>query len=236
MNHSIESWRVRALILFLVVGAMQGHASGQTLGPSTTGPVMVLPHVASPGVATVGLLTAGDSIGGYKMVGVPDGLGLFDNGDGNFTVLMNHELTTAQGGPHAHGAALGAFVSKWVIKKPTGVPGTDWEVLSGVDQIQNTVLVNGTTTFGRFCSGDLPAASALFDGTTGSTQRIYMNAEENGTTLSRAFAHVVTGGSAGVSYDLPRMGRMNFENAVACPASGIKTIVCLTDDTAPGQV
>ncbi len=26
------------------------------------------------------------------MVGIPDGLGAFDNHDGTFTVLMNHEL------------------------------------------------------------------------------------------------------------------------------------------------
>jgi hypothetical protein len=218
----------------LIVGSGEP-TSGQTVGPSTAGPVFVLPHVASPGVQTVAILSAGNAIGGYKMVGVPDGMGLFDNGDGNFTVLLNHELTTSQGGPHAHGASAGAFVSKWVIRKPTGVPATDWAVQSGVDLIQSTVLVNGTSTFGRFCSGDLPVASALSDGATGSTQRIYMNAEENGTS-GRACAHVVTGSSAGVTYDLPRMGRMNFENAVACPASGLKTIVCLTDDTAPGQV
>jgi hypothetical protein len=27
-------------------------------------------------------LTVGDSIGGYKMAGIPDGLGAYDNGDG----------------------------------------------------------------------------------------------------------------------------------------------------------
>ena len=31
------------------------------------------------------------------MVGIPDGLGAFDNGDGTFTVLMNHELGNTQG-------------------------------------------------------------------------------------------------------------------------------------------
>ncbi len=45
------------------------------------------------------ILTVGDSVNTkldgvspYRMVGIPDGLGAYDNGDGTFTVLMNHEL------------------------------------------------------------------------------------------------------------------------------------------------
>src|SRR5262249_35020479 len=38
-------------------------------------------------VSTRPILTVGDSVGGYRMVGIPDGLGAFDNGDGTFTVL-----------------------------------------------------------------------------------------------------------------------------------------------------
>ena len=52
---------------------------------------------------------------GYKMAGIPDGLGAFDNGNGTFTVLMNHEIN-GLGVKRAHGSK-GAFVSKWVIKK-----------------------------------------------------------------------------------------------------------------------
>ena len=46
------------------------------------------------------LLTVGDETAdgtGWQMVGIPDGLGAFDNGDGTFTVLMNHELGATQG-------------------------------------------------------------------------------------------------------------------------------------------
>ena len=39
------------------------------------------------------ILTAGDSVNGYRMAGWPDGLGAYDNGDGTFTLLMNHELS-----------------------------------------------------------------------------------------------------------------------------------------------
>src|SRR5262245_40509233 len=80
-------------------------------------------------VTTKAILTVGDSIGGYRMVGIPDGLGAFDNGDGTFTVLMNHELPNTSGVTRAHGAA-GSFVSEWVIDKST------LQVLSGHDLIQ----------------------------------------------------------------------------------------------------
>src|SRR6266542_4157724 len=65
----------------------------------------------------------------YRMVGIPDGLGAFDNGDGTFTVLMNHELPNSAGIVRAHGAA-GAFVSKWIIRT------SDLTVLHGEDLIK----------------------------------------------------------------------------------------------------
>ncbi|MDQ3774060.1 MAG: hypothetical protein M3461_06675 [Pseudomonadota bacterium] len=46
----------------------------------------------------------------YRMVGIPDGLGAYDNHGGTFTVLMNHELREVAGVPRAHGG-IGAFVS-----------------------------------------------------------------------------------------------------------------------------
>src|SRR5258708_4720648 len=52
-------------------------ASPQTIGPSTS----QSPYIGSlqPNVEITSILTAGDNIGGYHMVGVPDGLGAFDN-------------------------------------------------------------------------------------------------------------------------------------------------------------
>src|SRR5262245_44840436 len=74
----------------------------------------------NPAVMTQAILTVGDSVPltgtttgqTYRMVGIPDGLGAFDNGDGTFTLLMNHELGNASGVTRAHGSA-GGFVSEW---------------------------------------------------------------------------------------------------------------------------
>src|SRR5262245_42949741 len=76
----------------------------------------------NPSVSTTAIITVGDSVGTYQMAGIPDGLGAFDNGDGTFTVLMNHELTDTEGIAHTHNASLGAagkgaFVDRLVIRK-----------------------------------------------------------------------------------------------------------------------
>jgi len=103
-------------------------AQGTNTGPSSSASPYLLR--AEPGVVTTSILTVGDSVGGYRMVGIPDGLGAFDNGDGTFTLLMNHEIARGLGVARAHGA-IGAFVSKWIIRKD------DLAVVHGSDLIQN---------------------------------------------------------------------------------------------------
>jgi len=204
-------------------------------GPSSTQAPYVIR--TGPGLITEALLTTGDSVNArpdgspYRMAGIPDGLGAFDNGDGTFTLLVNHELSNAAGVARAHGSA-GAFVSRWTIRKDT------LEVLRGEDLVQTVMLWNGsayaagTTAFNRFCSGDLPARSAFSNAASGrgSAGRLYLNGEE--TADGRAFAHQLTG----TSWQLPALGRLAWENAVASPYSGDTTAVVGLDDTTPGQV
>jgi len=195
---------------------------------STTAAPYLLPSAAN--VQTIPLITVGESAAnGYRMVGIPDGLGAFENGDGTFTVLMNHELRPTQGTVRAHGSK-GAFVSRWVISKATG------EVLSGQDQIKKVFLydpatrsyVNATTAFNRFCSANLATQSAFFNPANGkgTTERIYANGEES--IDGRAFAHVV---STGESFELPGLGNFAFENVAANPYPQNLTIVAASDDS-----
>ncbi|MEO6549790.1 MAG: esterase-like activity of phytase family protein [Ferruginibacter sp.] len=194
---------------------------------------------AAPGVSFTSIITANDVVGGYKMAGTPDGLGAFDNGNGTFTVLMNHEFVPTAGAVRAHGS-MGAFVSKWIINK------SNLSVVSGSDLIQSVRLWNpltssyttGTTAFNRFCSGDLPAITAFYNSTTGmgTQERIYMNGEEAGAE-GRAIGHIVTGPNAGISYELPYLGKFSWENSVASPTMSDKTVVAGMDDaTVGGQV
>ena len=213
---------------------------GET-GVSTTNTPYLQPTLSD--VKFSSILSAGDDVNSYKMAGTPDGMGAFDNGNGTFTVVLNHEFGNTAGVTRAHGQK-GAFVSKWVINK------SDLSVVSGGDLIQNVKLwntnsyvtsnianPNALAAFGRFCSADLPAKSAFYNPKTGlgTQERIFMNGEENGVE-GRAFAHIVTGTEAGTSYELPRLGKFSYENAVANPLTGDKTVVIGTDDATPGQV
>ncbi len=215
----------------LAVGSAASAAPGGSTGPSSSdAPYLVR---ATPGITLTSLLTTGDSVGGYRMAGIPDGLGAFDNGDGTFTVLMNHELANNVGVVRAHGGK-GAFVSKWVIDKKT------LRVLSGSDLIRKVYLSsNGRyvetpgVTFNRLCSADLAARTAYFNPRTGKGYdgRIFTNGEES--TGGRAFGHVV---ATGESYELPGFGTGSWENIVANPASGDKTVVMGTSDGGAGEV
>ena len=210
-------------------------------GPSSSQTPYLQPLAAGSTITSV--MTAGDAVNGYTMVGLPDGLGAFDNGDGTFTVLMNHEMGATIGAVHAHGST-GGFVSKWVINKST------LAVVSAGDLTQTMNLWAGSTystynstntstlaAMARLCSADLPPVSAFYNSQTGKgTQaRIFMNGEETGPE-GRAFAHVATGTAAGNTYELPHLGRASWESYVSSPFEQDKTITIGMDDATPGQV
>lgn len=213
-------------------------ATGPSPGPvgpnSSQTPYLVR---SAPGVVPRSVLTVGDTAdNGYRMVGKPDGLGAFDNGDGTFTLLMNHELPAMRGIVRDHGAA-GAFVSRWTIDKDS------LRVLTGEDLMHRvwTPATDGgwtplTAPLNRLCSADLAAQGAFYDaGTgTGTTHRLLLNGEEQG--VGRALAHVVDGPDAGSSYVLGSLGRAGWENQVTMPDTGTATVVVGTDDNQGGQV
>ncbi|MDP2402092.1 MAG: hypothetical protein Q8M66_08940, partial [Actinomycetota bacterium] len=223
--------------------ALNTQAAG--LGPSSSqAPYM---NAIAPGIEFISVLTSGDTIGGYTMAGIPDGLGAYDNADGTFTVLMNHEIYAAPiigplGIARAHGGK-GAFVSAWVIDKRT------LKVISGSDLMKHVYRQDASGTwasvpssgawgqtraFARFCSADLADRSAFYNSTTrkGTPHRIYLNGEEGAPTYQRGLAHVATGPNKGSSYVLPWTADANgsWENLLANPHSGDTTVVIGNSD------
>src|SRR5215470_13301597 len=112
----MKSRTIKFAALLAMLGA--GSAEAQLQGPSSSQTAYVIP--THSGVTTRSIMSVGDSVNlkpdgftPYRMVGIPDGLGAYDNGDGTFTLVMNHELpvniagTTATpvGGIRAHGNA-----------------------------------------------------------------------------------------------------------------------------------
>lgn len=225
-------------------------AFAQPTGPSTA----VSPYLVTSqqDVEFTSILSVGDSVKArregnrsYRMVGIPDGLGAYDNRDGTITVLLNHEISTAKvngvdvplGIARTHGGA-GAFVSKWQVRK------RDLKVMSGADLIRKVYLWDGTgyvdtpnAVFLRFCSADLAKPSAFYNEKTGrgfEDGYIFMNGEETGPA-GRAFAHVVKGEGNSATFELPKLGRASWENQVASPFAQDKTIVAGLDDGSIGS-
>lgn len=221
--------------------------AAKKFGPSSTSEAYLVPNV--PGVELIPILTVGDSVpgvlGNYRMVGIPDGLGAFRSHGNEFTLLMNHELGGTAGIVRPHGSK-GAFVSQWTIDRKS------LRVLRGQDFSQSAqdvfnwdpatqAYLRGTTVWQRFCSGDLAKEGAFFAKGKGTKERIYLNGEETTTTAGnpavvvdqgRPWARIITGANAGETWQLPRLGKMAYENVVASPYPQEKTIVMLMDDSA----
>jgi hypothetical protein len=230
-------------VAFLAGGALAPAMAAVFTGPSSSQSPYVEP--TAPGVEVTSIITVGDTVQNYAMVGIPDGLGAYDNGDDTFTVLMNHELGFTSGDVRAHGAK-GAFVSEWKIRK------SDFGVVSGQDlatkhvvwDVPTQAFVDTTATgdaapnrIGRLCSADLPAVSAFYDAASGlgTQNRIFMNGEEVGAE-GRAYGFIATGPDKGTAYELPALGKFSWENSLANPYSGQKTVVIGLDDSTPGEV
>ena len=252
----------KKLLATAVAGALavMSHAAlAQYTGSLTTGPSSsATPYVQGvAGYDITSILTTGDSVGGYIMGGIPDGLGAFDNGNGTFTVLMNHEWALPNGGV-SHGVlgAGSAYVSQWVIDKSTlqVVSGgnliqsvTTWN--TGTNSYNPTTTAAGSVSFSRFCSSDLsPVTAYTYTDTStgtvyGTSARIYMHGEESTSSggLGRQLATVV---GTGAAYELAKFnlstngsgltGLGSWENALANPPSQLKTVVIGNNDGGTG--
>jgi Bacterial protein of unknown function (DUF839) len=230
--------RKKTLLAALLVGAVAAATAfavgGAETGPSSSQPPYVIG--SQGGVITKSILTVGDSVDGYRLVGIPDGLGAYEGRKGTFTLLANHELPQTTGTVRDHGA-VGAFVSRWVIEKD------DLRVASGRDEIVRVATWSSAAStynapakgvvIGRLCSADLPELAAVYDkrSRTGYNGPLFLSGEEVGSE-GRAFAHA----EGGISWELPSLGKFSWENAVANPATGRKTVVIGTDDSTPGQI
>ena len=206
-------------------------------GPSSSTESYLIPSQSNVRFASI--VTVGDPLPGDDgvFVGIPDGLGAYDNGDGTITVLVSHELPAGSGAVRDHGST-GAFISQLVIDKATLQIVAADDLIKSVqtyDVVTDTYTVSALP-IGRLCSSDLPEVSAFFNASSGlgTETRIYLAGEETGAE-GRLFATVITPGGS-VAYELPFLGNMSYENALANPYAQDKTIVVLSDDSRPGQL
>ena len=233
----------------LAVGTVAGVAQASDTdrfrtAPTTTVEPYLRPLVAGVEIAshfTVGDLPAGN---GYRMVGIPDGLGAYRKND-NVVIFMNHELTDVEGIVRAHGQR-GAFISRLVINPRTGsvLRGRDlirsvryWDYeesrYSDVPGAPEGAAYGHTAAFSRFCSGSLTTRGELFNVTSGNGTRrqVYFANEESGDE-GRAFGVLKNG----VARQLPRLGLFSWENTQTAHNDTDTTVVMGNEDSDPGQL
>ena len=215
-------------------------AAGASLGAFTS----IKPYAIGIdlGYETVPLLSVGDVVPetsdpskDYQMIGIPDGLGAHPNGDGTFTLFMNHELTSPTisepviGDPRNRGA----FVSKYIIDAATG------DVISG-ERAYDTVFLddtpkgpaadesNASPAFSRFCSGTLAGPEHGFD------RLIYFPNEEDATAATfDGLGGLAVAVFDNKAYGLTYLGHFAWENTVPQPHPRGNRVVIMSMEDGP---
>ena len=220
-----------------------------TQSPTSSATPYVLPVAGGGVLSVVSFMTVGDSVNlradgvtPYRMAGIPDGMGAYDNGDGTMTLFVNHEHTaTANGINHAHqpaGVVGGSYVSRWIVKT---TPGADFlRVTDGQDLMTSIALSTlgggSLTNFNRFCSADLALQSAFYNAATGlgTTERIFITGEESGSNGRM----VAIGAVERKGYELPAFNPLlgGWETGCARPYASDTTLVIGTSDGGANRV
>jgi hypothetical protein len=244
---------IAGLAAVTAASASPSPSGGAYTGPTTDTKPYVLP--VADGVSTISLLTVGDDPAGngYKLVGIPDGLGAVRTSGRSFDVFMNHELPRERGKTRRHGQK-GAFVAQLRIDRRSLAVESGHDLIDpGVSYWDYVPQTYGATPsaggtnprnpadtfesqlapFNRFCSSTLTDPGQLYNRRSGRGYdgQIYFGNEEGGDN-SRTFG-VTTGGTA---QQLPRLGLLSWENTIPAFNRSDRTLVMGMEDQASGQL
>ena len=226
-------------------------AAGQALAQDdfiTTSKPYIVPTNGSP-YTTRPILSVGDQVPvtgaplqRYQMIGIPDGMGAQNNGDGTIDLYLNHEIaanrtvadpnTTGRSSEPFVGGPLqrGAFISKYVLIDDGSVLSGDRAYDFVIDTERGLTLPppevgNATPAFSRFCSGALGGRAEGFD------QAVYFAGEESsGRDTFDGKGGLATATIDNRLYTLPKFGRFPWENAVPRPSQGNEIVVMNMED------
>ncbi len=187
-------------------------------------------------------LTAGSSV--YTPVGIFDGMGAYDNNDGTYSLLVNHEIGSSSGyqyqvqvkagsAPLTTQTVTGGRISRFVVAKDldgNAANGFQSGMLAGGLAYSQVISPNASFSLGsgisRFCSANLSPAGQF--GGRGFVDRLYLAGEE--TSNGRFFALDPTG--SGKLYHVPAFGLGGWESAVQVDTGNANTVATmLFDDT-----
>lgn len=204
--------------------------------------IVYMEPVAS-GVSLDAIATAGDSIDGYLIGGIPDGMGVIKSGN-ILRVLTNHEWssTNAISANRVSGGGwtTGSYVSEmhYDLTQKKIVAGTDfmktvefYNYSTGTWGLIPTApagAISGhTSVINRFCSSTLADAGEFYDKATGTGYKgaVYLTGEEGGDE-SRGFA----ANEDGQWVQIPGFGLAAWETFVNAPTNSRATVVMANED------
>lgn len=224
-------------------------AAPPVAGAGTFKPTMLKDVAGGAELQISNLLTIGEFTGGikpgsgvYTAPGILDGIGAYDNNDGTYTVLVNHELgasvgyqyqvgyAASEGGAAATINVAGARISKFIVDKDVdddASNGYQSRIIGG-GLAYDTVIGSDNNGFDRFCSSTLFNPSQ-FGGGRGFADRLYLTGEESNGAM------YVLDPATGVLREAAALGKGSWENAALVDTGSKDTVgVVLFDDaTAP---
>jgi hypothetical protein len=229
-----------------------GNPSTTEFSPSTDQGPYTVPFT----VGETTTLTADGTPNGYRLTGIPDGMGAYTDDQGLVHVFMNHEFfANRQTGPEpgvfpvtipvlGQQGVKGADVSEIILDPETGnVLSADqafnqvmrWNVATqSFDDLTSewADLSTDTFKFAKFCSAYLGGREV------GLLDRVFFTGEEDGANSVGPPDPTFDGLGGervavadGVAYVLPEMGHFQQENAVVMPTpDNSKTYLLLPED------
>ncbi len=222
---------VLAMSMIIPPGAATASHGGYLTGQ---GAYLTLDASVPAGSSLLPIINSGDTIGGFTLSGLPDGIGVKPGRHGKVEVYLNHEESRV---PFLNEADfVDSSVSKLVLNRHTG------GVLSA------GVALPDSAGFIRFCSANMVGPAEGFRNYT-----LVTNEESNDklavpagatygpdpsiTPLRQAGYSVLLNPKTGDYTQVAGLGRMNHENSIVVPG-GWRGITMLTGDdtfTAPSS-
>jgi len=222
-------------------------ASAGSFAPTMLKDVAGGPELTFTSLLTNGEFTTGfDASSVYTPVGIFDGMGAFANGNGTYTLLVNHELGATGGyGYRLDGVAgtfTGARISSFLVdidfdNDPSngyqsrilqGGLAYDRIFLDGSDVAISAVAELGAAGFKRFCSANLIEAGSF--GGRGFVDRVYLVGEEEFTGVGGAFFALDVASRA--LHEVEGFGRGTWESATLIDTGNPNTVAVLLFDDA----
>ncbi len=181
-------------------------------------------------------LTVGDSVKGYWMAGLPDGMGMIPTANKHFDLYVAHDFAQDQGARHDQGAR-GAFVSVWDVRPYWDSTGLLLVVEHGKDAVRK-VYEPGNGRYERVRKGRFShlAGGFMAGPDEGFDRRIFLTGED------MQGADSLQGKPGGASwavverdaFELPALGRFAKACHVVLSGTGKATVVLMGDNGTDG--